>query len=110
VVAAIDGHEFLAGFEHGLEAACANVMSGLQDGVVDSSGRPWPEILDAAGTSLGVLDVASLGWASRIGASAETRCAPSVTLSQSAGLAGGGCAEHPLGLAIVAIALPQSGP
>ena len=41
----------------GLESGCADVMSRLQDAVVDLYGRPWAEV-DDAGESGGVLDVA----------------------------------------------------
>ena len=58
VVAMINGHVFSVGFEHGLEAGCATVMSGVQDDLVDASGRPWPDIVDHDGGGLGVLDVA----------------------------------------------------
>jgi hypothetical protein len=58
VVATIAGHRFAAGFEHGLEVACATVMSALQDEMVDSSGEPWPELADDSGGVVGVLDVA----------------------------------------------------
>jgi hypothetical protein len=57
VVGVIGGHVFAAGFEHGLEAACAVVMSMVQDDVVGAHGRPWPEIADRDGSELGVLDV-----------------------------------------------------
>lgn len=42
--------------ERGLEAACAAVMSGVQDEVIDALGRPWPEVIGPAGP-VGVLDV-----------------------------------------------------
>ena len=58
VVGIIGRHVFAAGFEHGLEAACARVMSAAQDDVVDARGRPWPEVADGDGMPLGVLDVA----------------------------------------------------
>lgn len=57
VVAAIDGHIFSAGFDSGLEAGCARVMSVLQDEIISTLGRPWPEIGDRSGSRLGVLDV-----------------------------------------------------
>jgi hypothetical protein len=70
VVATIAGHRFSARFEHGLEVACATVMSAFQDEMVDSSGKPWPELADDDGGVVGVLDVAveSVGiahWALR---------------------------------------------
>jgi hypothetical protein len=58
VVGVIGEHVFAAGFEHGLEAACAAVMSVVQDDLVGMRGRPWPEIADGDGSALGVLDVA----------------------------------------------------
>jgi len=58
VVGVIGEHVFAAGFEHGLEAACAAVMSVVQDDVVGMRGRPWPEIADDDASALGVLDVA----------------------------------------------------
>jgi len=57
VVGVIGEHLFAAGFEHGLEAGCALVMSVFQDDVVDARGRPWPEVTDGSGSGLGVLDV-----------------------------------------------------
>jgi hypothetical protein len=57
VVAAIDRHLFSAGFHEGLEAGCALVMSVLQDEIISTLGRPWPEIGDRDGSRLGVLDV-----------------------------------------------------
>jgi hypothetical protein len=57
VVATIDTHVFSAGFHQGLEAGCARVMSVLQDEIIAVLGRPWPEIIDERGSSLGVLDV-----------------------------------------------------
>jgi hypothetical protein len=57
VVGVIGEHVFAAGFEHGLEAGCALVMSMVQDDVVDARGRSWPEVTDGSGSGLGVLDV-----------------------------------------------------
>lgn len=57
VVAAIDGHLFSAGFHNGLEAGCALVMSVVQDEIISALGRPWPELGDRSGSTLGVLDV-----------------------------------------------------
>jgi hypothetical protein len=57
VVGVIGEHVFAAGFEQGIEAGCARVMSVVQDDVVDARGRPWPELTDADGSGLGVLDV-----------------------------------------------------
>lgn len=59
VVARVGLRRFSAGLEHGLEIACAKVMSALQDEAVDGTGRPWPEVVDPHGRSLGVLDVAA---------------------------------------------------
>ena len=56
VVVRIEKNTTLVGFEPGLEAGCAEVMSVLQDAVVDSLGRPWPEVADGDG-DVGVLDV-----------------------------------------------------
>lgn len=58
IVGAVGKHEFAGGFDAGLEAGCAHVMSVYQDEVVAMRGRPWPEISDRAGVLLGVLDVA----------------------------------------------------
>lgn len=58
VVGVIGGHKFAAGFQRGLEAGCAMVMSAMQDEIVAMSGRPWPEIGDRSDGRLGVLDVA----------------------------------------------------
>ena len=52
----IGEHVFAAGFEQGIEAGCARVMSVVQDDVVDARGRR-PEVTDANGSGLGVLDV-----------------------------------------------------
>jgi hypothetical protein len=57
VVGVIGKHVFMAGFEHGLEAGCARVMSAVQDDVIGARGRPWPEVGDADGSLLGVPDV-----------------------------------------------------
>jgi hypothetical protein len=57
VVGVIGEHVFAAGFDQGIEAGCATVMSVVQDDVVDARGRPWPEVTDASGSGLGVLDV-----------------------------------------------------
>ena len=46
VVGVIGEHVFAAGFEQGIEAGCARVMSVVQDDVVDARGRPWPEVTD----------------------------------------------------------------
>jgi hypothetical protein len=56
VAAAIGGRTFAVEFAHGLEAACAAVMSGVQDEVIAMLWRPWPEVLDGD-TPVGVLDV-----------------------------------------------------
>ena len=40
----------------GVEAACTVVMDELQDGVMDRLGRPWPELVDADGGFVGVLE------------------------------------------------------
>lgn len=56
-VVGIEKNSTSVGFEPGLESGCAEVMSVLQDAVIDSSGRPWPEV-DDGGDSVGVLDVA----------------------------------------------------
>jgi hypothetical protein len=58
VVGVIGEHVFSAGFEHGLEAGCAAVMSTVQDDVVGLHGRPWPEIAERDGSDVRVLDVA----------------------------------------------------
>ena len=42
----------------GVEATCALVMDQVQDGVIDRLGRPWPELVDAGGTFVGVLEPA----------------------------------------------------
>jgi hypothetical protein len=57
VVGVIAEHVFSAGFADGLEAGCAQVMNVVQDEVVDSRGRPWPELADGDGSTVGVLDV-----------------------------------------------------
>jgi hypothetical protein len=57
VVVRIEENTTAVGFEPGLESGCGEVMSVLQDAVVDSLGRPWPEVHDDGG-SVGVLDVA----------------------------------------------------
>lgn len=57
VVGVAGARRFAAGFEHGLEIACATVMSALQDEAIDEIGRPWPELADECGRSVGVLDV-----------------------------------------------------
>jgi hypothetical protein len=57
VVGVIGEHVFSAGFADGLEAGCARVMSVVQDEVVDSRGKPWPELIDDDESAVGVLDV-----------------------------------------------------
>jgi len=57
VVVRIEKNTTLVGFEPGIESGCAEVMSVLQDAVIDFLGRPWPEV-DDGGDSVGVLDVA----------------------------------------------------
>lgn len=57
VVVRIEKNATLVGFEPGLESGCAEVMSVLQDAIIDLSGRPWPEA-EVRGESVGVLDVA----------------------------------------------------
>ena len=57
VVGVIGEHGFAAGFEQGIEAACARVMNVVQDDLVDARGRPWPEAADGDGSGLGVLEV-----------------------------------------------------
>jgi hypothetical protein len=49
-------HEFPAGLEDGVEYAAFLVADHLQDGVIDDMGRPWPELRDAEGRSVGVLE------------------------------------------------------
>jgi hypothetical protein len=53
-VGVIGEHVFEAGFEHGLEAGCAAVMSVVQEDVVGMLGRPRPEIADGDGSALAV--------------------------------------------------------
>lgn len=57
VVVRIENNITAVGLSAGIEAGCATVMSVVQDAIIDSSGRPWPEV-DDAGDSVGVLDVA----------------------------------------------------
>ena len=57
VVVRIEQNSTLLGFGSGLESGCAEAMSVVQDAVIDSLGRPWPEV-DDDGDSVGVLDVA----------------------------------------------------
>lgn len=56
VVVRIEKNTTLVGFGSGVESGCAEVMRVVQDAVIDSSGRPWPEV-DDGGDSIGVLDV-----------------------------------------------------
>lgn len=58
VVVRIEGNTTLVGFGTGLESACAEAMSVVQDAVVESLRRPWPEVDDVGGVGVGVLDVA----------------------------------------------------
>lgn len=44
VVVIAGGHRFPARLELGLEQACANMCSVLQDDVMDVRGAPWPEL------------------------------------------------------------------
>ena len=57
VVVRIEKNTTLVGFEPGIESGCAEVMSVLQDAIIDALGRPWPEV-DDGGDSVGVLHVA----------------------------------------------------
>jgi hypothetical protein len=50
-------HWFPIHLADGPEAAVGLTMDELQDGVVDRLHRPWPELLDADGGFVGVLDV-----------------------------------------------------
>jgi hypothetical protein len=57
VASAFDGeHDFPVHLEDGAEVACESTMDQVQDGVIDRLGRPWPELLDADGAFVGVLD------------------------------------------------------
>jgi hypothetical protein len=49
-------HEFPAGLEDGVEYASYLIADRLQDGIIDDLGRPWPELRDAAGRSVGTLE------------------------------------------------------
>jgi hypothetical protein len=51
-------HDFPIDLQEGAESSCALVVDQMQDGVIDRLGRPWPELLEATGTLVGVLDVA----------------------------------------------------
>lgn len=66
----IGGSRTRIGLENGSEQGCLVVMSAVQDAVIDRTGRPWPEVLDKEGTTIGVLDVdllpdGSAGWTLR---------------------------------------------
>lgn len=54
-------HDFPIELQIGVEGACALTIDQIQDGVIDRIGRPWPELLDADGAFVGVLDVAQPG-------------------------------------------------
>jgi hypothetical protein len=51
--------DFAIELHTGVESACALVAGQLQDGVIDRLGRPWPELLDADGAFVGVLEAAT---------------------------------------------------
>ena len=65
VVARIEKNTTLVGFEAGLESGCADVMSLLQDAVVDSLGRPWPEVDDVGVLDVGLEPAGIAHWAFR---------------------------------------------
>jgi hypothetical protein len=70
IASVFDGrHEFPLGLEDGVEYACWNLADQVQDDVVGELGRPWPELVDRDGASLGVLEPALVGglagWALR---------------------------------------------
>jgi hypothetical protein len=52
-------HDFPIELHEGPESACALTADQIQDGVVDRLHRPWPELVDADGGFVGVLDVAT---------------------------------------------------
>lgn len=54
-------HDFPIELQVGVEEACALVADQIQDGVVDRLARPWPELVDADGHFVGVLDVGKPG-------------------------------------------------
>jgi hypothetical protein len=62
-------HEFPLGLEDGVEYACWNLANQVQDDVVGELGRPWPELVDPSGATLGVLEPTLVGglagWALR---------------------------------------------
>jgi hypothetical protein len=62
-------HEFPLGLEDGVEYACWNLKNQVQDDVVGELGRPWPELVDLSGSTLGVLEPTLVGglagWALR---------------------------------------------
>lgn len=70
IASVFDGrHEFPLGLEDGVEYACWNLANQVQDDVVGELGRPWPELVDPSGTSIGVLEPALAdglaGWSLR---------------------------------------------
>jgi hypothetical protein len=54
-------HDFPVHLDQGAETACFLTADQMRDGVIDRLGRPWPELLDADGAFVGVLDVAEAG-------------------------------------------------
>jgi hypothetical protein len=62
-------HEFPLGLEDGVEYACWNLANQVQDDVVGELSRPWPELVDPSGATLGVLEPTLVGglagWALR---------------------------------------------
>lgn len=57
VIVVCGGHEFPAGLEGGVEQVCWNATWQLSDDVMGELNRPWPELTDAGGAFVGVLDV-----------------------------------------------------
>jgi hypothetical protein len=62
-------HEFPLGLEDGVEYACWNLANQVQDDLVGELSRPWPELVDPSGATLGVLEPTLVGglagWALR---------------------------------------------
>ncbi|MGQ0773265.1 MAG: hypothetical protein ACT4NY_02425 [Pseudonocardiales bacterium] len=55
VIVVCGGHEFSLPLTAGVETACAEAADALQDDVIGSTGRPWPEINTREGAYVGVL-------------------------------------------------------
>ena len=57
VILVAGGHEFPVDPSGGAEYACGDAAYRLQDDAMDELNRPWPELINSSGDSVGVLAI-----------------------------------------------------